>query len=129
MVGAAIVGGGRCLAARRSAAMPLPGCWEFPGGKVEPGESPAAALVREIREELGVEIEILAPLGSSRGPGGGREIRLDVFVCRIVAGAPHPREHDAVCWLGPGELACLDWAPADLPLLTPLAALLRAGGP
>lgn len=127
MVGAAIVAGGRCLAARRSAAMALPGRWEFPGGKVEPGESPAAALAREIREELGVEIEVLAPLGTGRGPGGGREIRLDVFVCRIVAGEPHPREHDAVCWLGEGEIASLDWAPADLPLLAPLAALLRAG--
>lgn len=126
MVGAAIVAGGRCLAARRSAAMPLPLLWEFPGGKVEPGESPPEALRREIREELGVEIEVRELLGTGRAPHGEREIELAVYLCRIVGGEPHPHEHDAVRWLGPDELGDLDWAPADVPLLAPLAAVLRA---
>lgn len=128
MVGAAIVAGGRCLAARRSASMPLPLLWEFPGGKVEPGESPQEALRREIREELGVEVEVLEQLGTSRAPHGEREIELAVYLCRLVQGEPRPHEHDAVRWLAPDELDALAWAPADVPLLSPLAAALRAGG-
>ena len=128
VVGAAIVAGGRCLAARRSEAMALPLLWEFPGGKVEPGESPPEALRREIREELGVEVEVLERLGTGRAPHGEREIELEVFLCRLVRGEPHPHEHDLVRWLGPEELHGLAWAPADLPLLAPLAAQLRAAG-
>ncbi len=129
VVGAAIVAHGCCLAARRSAAVGLAGRWEFPGGKVEPGESPEAALRREIREELGVEIEVVAPLGTGASREGGRAIALAVYLCRLTAGTPRPREHDALRWLGPDELGDLDWAPADTPLLPPLAAILRRGSP
>lgn len=134
VVGAAIVDRrGRCLVARRAAHVPHPGCWEFPGGKVEAGEDPRRALEREIAEEL--ELEILA--GDFLGRGevtlpDGRAIVLDVYLAGLAGRAAPPRlaDHDELRWLAaPGEIAPLVFAPADLPILPALAALLakRAG--
>lgn len=98
--------------------MSLPGVWEFPGGKVEIGESPRAALVRELREELGIVVEVGERLASSRTAQPGRVIVLTVFAAVCVAGTLELLEHDASRWLAPGELASLEgWAPADVPLL------------
>lgn len=94
-----------------------PGLWEFPGGKVEDGESPAEALEREIAEELGCRIQAGAVIGTGRARSGGLEIRLDVLEARLVEGEPEPREHAAIRW-EPGEaLPALAWAPADVPVV------------
>ena len=127
VVGAAIVEGGRVFLARRGPAMSMPGKWEFPGGKVEDGEAPEAALVREVAEELGIDIEVGSFLGRGEAEHAGRTIVLDVWLARRVTGEPASREHDAVGWFAAAELATLDWPEADLPLLEPLARALGAG--
>lgn len=126
VVGAAIVEDGRVFLARRGPAMSMPGKWEFPGGKVEDGEVPKAALVREVAEELGIEIATGRFLGRGEADHDGRTIVLDVWLARRVAGDPVSREHDAVGWFTAAELAALDWPEADLPLLEPLARTLGA---
>jgi len=128
VVGAAIVEGGRVLLTRRGPAMSMAGKWEFPGGKVEPDETPAAALAREVAEELGLAIEVAdgAPLGRGTALVGGRRIVLEVHLARrLDQRAPHLSEHDAASWFAPDELPALDWPEADLPILAELAARLR----
>lgn len=123
IVAAAVVSGGRLLAAQRSYPAALAGRYELPGGKVEPGESPLGALVREWQEELGVGIL------PGRRVGGdvvaGRHV-LRVWRASIRTGVPEPREHAALCWVGVEGLAGLDWLPADRALLPELRVLLRA---
>lgn len=110
-------GGGRVLACLRPEGKHLGGKWEFPGGKVEPGEEPAAALIRELREELSITVEITADLTPVVWDYGGGPIRLIPFCCRITAGEPHPHEHDAIRWIDAAACHQLDWAAADLPIL------------
>jgi 8-oxo-dGTP diphosphatase len=105
--------------------MRLPGKWEFPGGKVEPGEAPEAALRREIREELGVEIEVGALLGTGSAPAGEKTIRLDVYAARLVAGEPALSEHSRIVWASAEELSAFDWAEADVPSVPAVAEWLR----
>lgn len=123
VVGAAIVEGDRVLAARRGPGRALAGLWEFPGGKVEPGETDATALRRELSEELGLEATLGPCLGEShfRSPKG--DILLVVYVAE-AGGTPMPTEHDAIAWLGPDELTTVTWSPADVPLLDAVRALL-----
>lgn len=117
VVGAAVLRDGRCLVAQRGEGMSLAGRWEFPGGKVEAGEAPEAALVREVREELGVEIRVGEHLGRGEGAAGAARVVLDVYAATLVSGHVHPREHAAVRWVGPAELEGLAWPEADLPVL------------
>jgi len=130
VVGAAIVRNGRVLAARRSAPPELAGGWEFPGGKLEPGESEAAALVRECREELGVEIAVGALVGAEPISAG---VILHVYLAEHLLGHPEARQdHDDVRWLAADELDTVDWLPADRPMLPAVEAALAdgsAGGP
>ena len=128
VVGAAILEGGRCLAARRSATTSMPLKWEFPGGKVEPGEAPEEALVREIREELGVEIVVGELLGRGRGGSRGRAVVLDVYVATLASGRPSFAEHADHGWFAADELDGLDWPEADRPVLAALKARLAQGG-
>ncbi len=124
VVGAAIIRDGRVLAARRTRPPEAAGRWEFPGGKVEPGETPDAALVREISEELGCRIAVRSWL-----PGSvpiGEQLALTVALAEVVAGEPVPGEHDAVTWLGPEELGDVDWLEPDRPFLPALRVELSA---
>lgn len=105
---------GQVLLAQRPAGKHLAGFWEFPGGKLEPGESPAAALVRECGEELGV---LVAPIRFVARAGDER-IRLDVWLARLVAGEPAPGpDHDELTWTTAAGLVQLDWLPLDAALL------------
>lgn len=104
VVGAAIIDGDRCLAAQRSSEMSVPLKWEFPGGKVRDGETPEAALEREILEELGVTIQVADLLGSGSSSTSSKKIRLDVYTARLVAGDPHPHEHSEIRWVSNDEL-------------------------
>lgn len=118
VVGAAILRDGLVLAARRTAPPEVAGRWEFPGGKVEPGETAAAALVREIAEELRCGIEVTGWLDGAV-PVGERH-SLTVATARLASGDPDPVEHDALRWLGPEELDDVDWLDGDRPFLTEL---------
>jgi 8-oxo-dGTP diphosphatase len=125
VVGAAILdGAGRVLVAQRSEPPALAGYWELPGGKVDPGESDRAALVRECREELGVALEVIERLGADLPIGSHGVLR--VYAARVTDGEPQAFEHAALRWLGADELDALDWLPADRPLVPALQALLRA---
>ena len=134
VVGAAIVDDLRSprslLAARRSAPEQYAGMWEFPGGKVEPGESCEAALHRELAEELGVEValgnEISGPL--AQGWPLNQAAAMRVWLVQLTAGEPQPLEdHDELRWvrLDSPELAQLSWIPADLPIVS---AMLQTAG-
>lgn len=124
VVGAAIIEDGRLLAAQRIEPPELAGWWEFPGGKVEPGETDEDALIRECREELGVEIELGKRVGGEWPMRPGLVMR--VWTARVVEGEPQPLEdHSAVRWLGPDELYDVGWLPADLPVVAELRELLE----
>jgi 8-oxo-dGTP diphosphatase len=128
VVGAAILDGARCLVAQRGPAMSQSGLWEFPGGKVEAQESPRDALVREVREELGIRIEVGGWLGRGESIAGDREIVLDVYAARRVEGVPFAREHAQLRWIGSGDLDGLDWPEPDRPILPFLRRGLDRGG-
>ena len=110
---------GRVLLAQRPADKHLPLKWEFPGGKVESGESPAAAIVREIREELGCDVAITQALPRFRHDYQTVIIEMIPFICALTQSSPalHPHEHIALAWVKPGELSAYDLAPADLPVV------------
>lgn len=116
MVGAAVVRDGRVLAARRTTPPEAAGRWEFPGGKVEPGEAPGDALVREVREELGCTVAVEEWL-DDEVPIGERHL-LRVALARLVEGEPVPVEHDRVRWLAHDELEDVDWLEPDRPFLS-----------
>ena len=132
VVGGALLHRGRVLAARRSAPAEVAGRWEFPGGKTEPGETPAAALERELREELGVEARALARL-----PGAWpvrADLELHIWTAELLAGTPEPlQDHSELRWLTADELPEVDWLDQDRFALPRVAALLRGeaagGGP
>jgi 8-oxo-dGTP diphosphatase len=124
VVGVAVLDDGRVLAARRRRPLALAGLWELPGGKVEPGEEPSVAAVREIAEELGCTVEVTGWLEGHSAIDD--RLVLKVATARLAAGDPVPTEHDAVRWLGPGQLDAVTWAAADVPFLGPLRALLES---
>ncbi len=116
---------GRFLACRRPAHKHLGGLWEFPGGKVEPAESPAAALGRELLEELGIDVEVGERMTPVEWCYPFGTIRLSPYRCRILGGRAAAIEHDELRWCPPGRLSELDWAAADLPVLAELMARAR----
>ncbi|MFF4545474.1 (deoxy)nucleoside triphosphate pyrophosphohydrolase [Streptomyces sp. NPDC001435] len=128
VVGAALFDGDRLLAARRSAPPELAGRWELPGGKVEPGESPEAALVRELREELGVETEAV-----ERVPGEWPlkpPYVLHVWTARLRPGSADPKplqDHDELRWLAPAEIWSVDWLDQDVAAVRQLETRPEAG--
>ena len=127
VVCALIERGGLILLARRPAHKHLPLKWEFPGGKVEPGEDPAAAIVREIREELGCNVTITQALPRFLHDYSTVIIEMMPFVCGLADGSPepHPHEHIALAWAKPAELLAYDLAAADLPVVKTYSTLPR----
>jgi 8-oxo-dGTP diphosphatase len=113
------------LCALRSQRMSMPGFWEFPGGKVEPGEDPKAALMREIQEELGCLIEVGDFITDEPYEYPGVTIRLLTYYASIVHGQPKAKEHEKLLWLPKRELRTLHWAPADFPTIARI--IMEAG--
>jgi len=124
IVAAVIVTDGRVLACERSAPPEVAGRWEFPGGKVEPGETDAQALARECAEELGVRVEVGERVGPDVPLARGRAV-LRVFAVTLLGGdVPQALEHSSMRWLGADELDSVPWLPADRPIVEELPALL-----
>lgn len=114
---------GKILATQRSFTMSQPWLWEFPGGKIEKDETAEQALIREIREELNIEIQLDQPLTPVEHTYESFSIRLIPFTCKFVSGQLQLREHMAYQWLKPYELHQLRWAPADLPIVDEVGRL------
>ncbi|MBV8687993.1 MAG: (deoxy)nucleoside triphosphate pyrophosphohydrolase [Alphaproteobacteria bacterium] len=117
---------GRVLLQRRAAGRAMAGLWEFPGGKVEAGERPEAALVRELAEELGIAVEAgaLVPSLFASADNGGRLMLLLLYLCRSWQGDPAALDADALLWARPAEMRALAMPPADAPLVEMLERLL-----
>jgi len=117
---------GKVLVQQRPAGGSMAGLWEFPGGKCEIGETPEQALVRELREELGVETEesCLAPAAFASEPLGPDHLLLLLYVCRKWSGTARPLHAASIKWVRPVELFGLEMPPADRPLIGLLDALL-----
>lgn len=117
---------GRVLIARRPEGKALAGLWEFPGGKVEPGERPEAALVRELEEELGIDVQeaCLAPFVFASHPYETFHLLMPLYLCRRWSGVVVAREHAALAWVRPNALSDYPMPPADAPLVAWLRDLL-----
>ncbi len=117
---------GRVLLAQRPEGKQLAGMWEFPGGKVEPGETPEACLVRELQEELGIETRVacLAPLTFASHSYETFHLLMPLYVCRRFQGTPQPREGQALKWVRPRQMRDYPMPPADAPLIPFLIDLL-----
>jgi 8-oxo-dGTP diphosphatase len=126
IVGAAILSDGRLLGCERAEPPEAAGKWEFPGGKVEPGESDLDALVRECEEELGVVIAVNDRIGEDVPLAHGWAT-LRVWLAEIVRGEPQAIEHASLRWLAPDEFDSVPWLPADAPIVAEVAKLLRKG--
>jgi len=117
---------GRVMIARRRAGLRHAGEWELPGGKIEPGEDAAGCLVRELREELGIEVEVGQWVATNAHDYGRGPLALEAWRCRWVSGRLVPSDHDAVAWVDPTELSSFALAAADVPLAAAIAAAARA---
>ncbi len=117
---------GRVLLAQRPEGKSLAGLWEFPGGKVEPGETPEACLIRELAEELGVDTwaSCLAPLSFASHGYEDFHLLMPLYVCRKWGGTAQGREGQALAWVRPQKLADYPMPPADKPLVAALRDLL-----
>ena len=117
---------GRVLIAQRPEGKPLAGLWEFTGGKVEPGETPEETVIRELREELGIETKVacLAPLTFASHSYESFHLLMPLFVCRRFWGTPEAREHQALKWVRPLKLRDYPMPAADEPLVPFLVDLL-----
>ncbi|WP_090711429.1 (deoxy)nucleoside triphosphate pyrophosphohydrolase [Mycetocola miduiensis] len=123
VVAAVIQHESRILVCRREPGRAQGGKWEFPGGKIEHGESPEQALIREVKEELDVEIQVLEHLTTDDTPSAGQIIRLMCFRAHLISDRPtRSSDHDELRWVRPSQLDALDWAPADVHAVAILAS-------
>ena len=119
---------GRVLVQRRPAGKMMAGLWELPGGKIEPGETPESALVRELGEELGITIDAarLIPAVFASEPLAGRHLLLLLYICRDWSGTPRALDAEELLWCRPETLRTLAMPPADRPLIGLLEAVLSS---
>ena len=124
--GALVDADGRVLICQRPDDKDMAGLWEFPGGKVDPGENPESALVRELKEELGIEVgpRCLSPLSFASHAYGEFHLLMPLYLCRNWTGIPQPMEGQALKWVWPKQLSDYPMPPADKPLITALTELL-----
>lgn len=116
VVGAILVENGKILCAQRGEGKALAHMWEFPGGKIEDGETPQEALIRELKEELRVEVDVQSEkFETTSYQYDFGLVNLTTFICMLKKGTPQLSEHSELKWLKPVELNVLKWAPADLP--------------
>ncbi len=117
---------GRVLIGKRPAGKSLAGLWEFPGGKVEPGETPEACLIRELDEELGIKVThaCLAPFVFASHAYQAMHLLMPLYLCRRWEGFVSAREHEALAWVKPNKLADYPMPPADAPLVAWLRDLI-----
>ncbi|HJW40241.1 MAG TPA: (deoxy)nucleoside triphosphate pyrophosphohydrolase [Rhizomicrobium sp.] len=117
---------GRVLIAQRPPGKAMAGLWEFPGGKIEPGERPEETVIRELAEELGIVVSepCLAPFTFASHLYSDFHLLMPLYVCRRWEGTPMPREHSALKWARPRDLAQYPMPPADVPLIAMLRDLL-----
>jgi 8-oxo-dGTP diphosphatase len=128
IVAAIIITEGRVLACERSSPPEVAGRWEFPGGKVEPGETDQEALARECDEELGVRVEVGERVGPDVPLAHGRAVLRVFRVSLLDGGVPQALEHSAMRWLAPDELNSVPWLPADRPIVRELRDKLAREG-
>lgn len=121
VVGAVILRDNRVLCAQRGPNGSLGGLWEFPGGKIEPGETARDALIREIDEELNCQVTVGDEVTTTTHDYDFGRVTLTTFWCELIDGEPSLTEHAAVCWLAPRDLDRLEWAPADVPAVAVIA--------
>lgn len=129
VVAGAIVRDGHVLAAQRPVDHHLSLLWEFPGGKVDPGESDAQALHRELQEELDVDVRVGDHFGDTLHAWHRGVLHLVGYVCELRTGEPAAIEHNALRWINIQDVDTLRWAPADIPLVQALKAHLAADRP
>ena len=123
---ALVDGDGRVLLQQRPSGRPMAGLWEFPGGKIEPGERPEAALIREVEEELGVGLDArsLTPATFASAELDAGHLLLLLYICRQWRGAPQALHASALKWVRPNQMHDLPMPPADLPLIGLLDSLI-----
>ena len=127
VVAVALVDGeGRVLLQQRAPGRHMGGLWEFPGGKVDEGERPEAALIRELKEELGIDTDAasIAPATFASADLGERHMLLLLYICRKWRGTPQPLDATALKWVRPNQMFALPMPPADKPLIGLLDALI-----
>ncbi len=115
---------GLVLAAQRGESMSMPLKWEFPGGKIHVGESPRECIRRELMEELSIEVTVLRPLPPAVHDYPGFSITLFPFICKVASGEMRLREHRAVVWFPPEDLRSVDWAEADIQIVSHYLSIL-----
>lgn len=124
VTGAVLIRDNKILAAQRGPEMSLPGYWEFPGGKIEPGESPEESLRRELQEELLCEISIGKKITTTEHEYDFGVVVLSTYYCTLLNREPQLTEHAEIRWVTPENLTDLNWAPADIPAVELIAAEL-----
>lgn len=126
VVGAVVLSSGKVLCVQRGPRGTLPGFWEFPGGKIEHGETPQEALQREIVEELRCDVTVGEKVTTTRHEYDFGIVHLITFYCELVDGSPQLAEHTDLAWRDPADLRDLAWAPADIPAVHLIEKRFRA---
>ncbi len=127
VTGAIIIRNRRVLAARRSPNKHMAGYWEFPGGKLESGETPEESLARELLEEMGISVLVGDHFFTNQHDYGDTQIILMAYLCDWIGGELILNDHDSIKWCTSSGLKHLKWAPADIPIMQALAAAIEDG--